>query len=60
MTMYRRKKGRYTWHWCKNCPNFPKGSFDLMYIKSTKIRPPTKKFCKKCEKKEKRNDCRSY
>ena len=57
MTMYRRKKGKITWHWCKNCPNYPKSSYDLMYIKSTKTRPLTSKFCKKCEKKEKRNDC---
>ena len=59
MTIYRRIKGGNTWHWCKNCPNYPKQFFDIMYIEYTKTRPATSKFCKKCQRNEKRNNCKT-
>ena len=60
MTEYRRLKGRNIWHWCKNCHHFPGRFFDFKYIEYTKTSPTTGKLCKKCEEKEKRNNCREY
>jgi len=60
MTEYRRIKGRNTWHWCKNCHHLPGRFFDFRYIEYTKTRPTTGKFCKNCEEKEKRNNCKKY
>ena len=60
MTEYRRLKGRNIWHWCKNCHHFPGRFFDFKYIEYTKTSPTTGKLCKKCEEKEKRNNCIKY
>ena len=27
MPTYRRKKNRDTWHWCRNCSNWPKSNY---------------------------------
>ena len=60
MTEYRRIKGRDTWHWCKNCPNYPIRFFDFEHIEFKNMKPTSGKLCKKCQLKEKRFDCRTY
>ena len=49
---YRRKKGRDTWHFCTNCSNWPKLSYD-----SNNSKPKNGEFCNECKAKEKAKKC---
>ena len=53
MTEYRRKKGRDTWHWCKNCSNWPTANYDVKYTK-----PRSDELDNECKAKEKANSCK--
>ncbi|MCK4334517.1 hypothetical protein KAX06_07025 [candidate division WOR-3 bacterium] len=48
-----RKKDSDTWHWCKNCSNYPTGS-DV--VKSDK-KPTYGELDNECKAKEKAGDC---
>ncbi len=52
MPEYRKKKGSDTWHWCKNCSNWPTSNYDSRYTK-----PTTGELDNECQSKEKNNDC---
>jgi hypothetical protein len=44
---YRRKIKSQTWHWCKNCPEWPTGNFE-----TRPARPTSGKLCAECQVKE--------
>lgn len=50
---YRRKNERDTWHFCKNCNNWPTSK----YV-SKSVKPTTGEFCNECLAKVKRGDCK--
>ena len=49
---YRRRKGKDTWHWCKNCTNWPIYDYEE---KPTK--PTSGELCNECIAKEKAKNC---
>ncbi|MBZ5639204.1 MAG: hypothetical protein LAO51_10695 [Acidobacteriia bacterium] len=51
---YRRKKGSDTWHWCKNCSNWPTtpGTYEEQYTK-----PTTGELDNECKAKEQAGTC---
>jgi hypothetical protein len=51
---YRRRKGGDTWHYCKNCTNWPKeaGQYD-----ERATRPTSGEFCNQCLAKERDGNC---
>ncbi len=57
MTTYKRKKDRDTWHWCKNCSNWPKTQPYVEKTLSGKQRPTTGELCDQCLAKEGKGDC---
>jgi len=54
MAIYRRKNGSDTWHWCRNCANWPTSDFVQTYGS-----PTSGEFCGKCRGKEREGSCRS-
>ena len=54
MTTYVKRKGRDTWHWCKNCANYPTGP-DVVTKHS---KPTSGELCNQCKAKDNRGDCR--
>ena len=50
---YRRKKGSDTWHWCKNCSNYPTSDYDYRSSK-----PSGGELCDQCISKDKKGKCR--
>lgn len=52
MPEYRRKKGSDTWHWCRNCSNWPKWDYD-----SQSSKPTSGELDNECKAKEKAGDC---
>jgi hypothetical protein len=55
MPTYVRKKGSDTWHWCKNCSNYPTGP-DVDSI-ITPGRPSYGELDNECKDKEKDGTC---
>lgn len=53
VTEYRKKKGSDTWHWCKNCSQWPTKDYDVSYTK-----PTTGELDNECKAKEKDGNCR--
>jgi hypothetical protein len=53
MKEYRRKRGGYTWHFCKNCTNWPTFNYDIIYVK-----PSSDELCDECKDKERANNCK--
>ena len=53
--MYRRKKGSDTWHWCRNCSNWPTSDSDYDERFS---KPTTGEFCNQCKAKTDNGNCR--
>ena len=49
---YRKVKGRDTWHFCKNCSNWPTSNYDERNGK-----PTSDELCDECRKKEKAGRC---
>lgn len=35
MPEYRKRKDSDTWHWCRNCSNWPTSDYDSRYTKPT-------------------------
>lgn len=52
MTTYRKRKGTDTWHWCKNCSNWPTSNYE-----ETSGRPTTGELDNECLAKEKAGIC---
>lgn len=50
---YRRKKGSDTWHWCRNCTNWPTSDYDERSSR------PSYDLCNQCLGKERNDDCRT-
>lgn len=50
---YRRKKGSDTWHWCRNCTNWPSSDYD------ERASRPSYDLCNQCLGKERNGDCRT-
>lgn len=48
---YRRKKESDTWHWCRNCGNWPTG--DIVERDDR----PSSDLCNECKAKESANNC---
>jgi hypothetical protein len=55
MVVYKRRKGKDTWHWCRNCSNYPTGSD----VETRYTRPTTGELCNECKSKEKAGNCSS-
>ena len=49
---YRRRKGTDTWHFCRNCSNWPTSNFDEQYSK-----PTTGEFDNECLAKDRNRTC---
>ena len=52
MVEYRKKKGSDTWHWCRNCNNWPISNYDKRYDK-----PSGNELCNECIAKDKKGQC---
>ena len=52
MATYRKKKGSDTWHWCRNCSNWPTWDYDE---RSTE--PTSGEKCNECRSKDKAGTC---
>jgi len=53
MAEYRKRKDRDTWHWCKNCFNWPTSSYESRYSK-----PSSGELCNECKAKDERGECK--
>ena len=49
---YRKRKGTDTWHFCRNCSNWPTSNFDEQYSK-----PTTGEFDNECLAKDRNRTC---
>lgn len=49
---YRRRKGSDTWHWCRNCNNWPTSNYDERPDK-----PSGGDLCNECKAKDKAGNC---
>lgn len=52
--MARRRKGSDTWHWCRNCSNYPTSNYD-----EKPGRPTSGDLCNECRAKEKDGTCQA-
>jgi len=52
--VYRRLKGKYTWHWCSNCNNWPKADYDTSAAKPTRG-----ELCNECRAKQSAGTCKA-
>ncbi len=50
---YRKREGNDTWHFCKNCSNWP-----LSNYKEQEAKPTSGEFCNECLAKNKNGDCK--
>ncbi len=51
---YRKKKDSDTWHWCRNCSNWPTSDYDERY---SKPESGSGELCDQCLAKDKANNC---
>jgi len=54
MPEYRKRKGKDTWHWCKNCSNWPTENYE-----STWTKPKDGELDNECRAKESAGTCRT-
>jgi hypothetical protein len=52
---YKRKKGSDTWHWCRNCSQYPTGSD----TETSSSKPSSGELCNQCRGKEQAGNCTS-
>jgi hypothetical protein len=52
MVNYRKLKGSDTWHWCKNCSNYPSKNYE------SSSKPTSGELCNQCKGKNKLGTCR--
>jgi len=48
---YRKRRGSDTWHWCRNCSNWPTSDYDSRNTK------PSGEFCNECLGKQNSGNC---
>jgi hypothetical protein len=53
MTKYVKAKGSDTWHWCRNCSNYPTNIGDTKSIK-----PTSGELCNQCKTKDRAGTCK--
>ncbi|MCD6569057.1 hypothetical protein J7K70_02900 [bacterium] len=53
MATYRRRKDSDTWHWCRNCSNWPASDYEEKFTK-----PSSGELCDQCKAKEKKGECK--
>lgn len=53
MKTYRRKKDSDTWHWCRNCSNWPTSDYVERHTK-----PTYGEFDNECKAKDKAGNCK--
>lgn len=53
MAKYRRRKGKDTWHWCRNCSNWPTSDYEDSNSGGSGEK------CNECLSKDKAGTCRS-
>lgn len=53
MPEYRRKKNSDTWHWCRNCSNWPTRNYE-----SRRTKPRTGELDNECKAKDDDGRCR--
>ena len=51
--MYRKVKGRDTWHWCRNCSKWPTSNYEERTSK-----PNSDELCNECKAKTEAGTCR--
>lgn len=56
MTQYRRRKDSDTWHWCKNCSQWPTSNYDTEYHYGSD-RPSSGELDNECQSKEANDNC---
>lgn len=49
---YRKTRGKDTWHWCKNCSNYPTSNYEEQQQK-----PTSGELCNECRSKESSGTC---
>jgi hypothetical protein len=54
MKTYRRRKGHDTWHWCRNCSNWPTSDYEEQ---TSSTRPKSGELDNECLAKEKAGTC---
>lgn len=54
MPTYRRRKGSDTWHWCRNCSNWPTFDYEEKYFPG---RPTYGELDNECKAKEEARTC---
>jgi len=62
---YRRASGESIWHFCQNCPNWPRGDFDKAspandYGLDNPPLPPGGAECEQCTSLRARSECAFY
>ncbi len=62
MPEYRKLKDSDTWHWCRNCSNWPTGTagvdYDSQQVPSGR-RPASGELDNECRAKEREDNCRT-
>lgn len=56
MATYRRRKNSDTWHWCRNCSNWPTSDYEEV---TTSGRPSSGELDNQCKNLERDGNCRS-
>lgn len=56
MAKYRKLNGKDTWHWCRNCSNWPTANYAKRWDKPT---GSGDELCNECRAKEKDGTCES-
>jgi len=51
-SVYRRRKGSDTWHFCTNCSKWPTG-----YYEESSTKPTTGELCNECRAKKESGNC---
>ncbi len=55
---FRRRKGSDTWHWCRNCSNWPKGKVGVDYdVRNAPRKNPPGELDNECLSKERKGEC---
>lgn len=53
---YRSRRGSDTWHFCRNCSNWPSSDYDVRHRKPT---GGGEELCDQCLAKQRAGNCRS-
>ncbi|MBZ9569982.1 hypothetical protein KQY27_00215 [Methanobrevibacter sp. TMH8] len=54
MVEYRKRKGSDTWHWCRNCSQWPTSNYD-----SRTSKPTSGELHNECRTKQRDGNCRT-